>query len=288
MECEYTPIGVDFTDNSVTFENAAGEESIGNETCCELYGYTWNGSGCYNNQSPGTPQPFFNGGQSGNTARSSSRGGTGFMQGIGNTSSHSSLFNNINAINSTLTDGVTASIIAGEGHTVGNGVGVSGVLVTGQNANAFEEGRHFGGRNQLGDPIGLIQSGEILMHVSDTTWSSTTSKNLLVNGGYLNIPVNTMWSAKVLILVEEWNAATSVYSAYKTIDASANLYKNGVTAVSSAWTIHSQIGTLGTFSLATDAATDTTQHRLQITYAGTTISRPVKVTCRLTYVQTVE
>jgi len=288
VDCEYTPIGTNSTDLSIIFEDSAGATSVGNQTCCELYGYTWDGSACFNSVNPGLPAPSYVGSHSGSTARNSQRGATGFMQGVNNINPESSAFNNINAINATITDYVTASMVAGRGHNVGDDRGLHGLLVTGQNVNAFEAGRHFGGRNDSDDLQGAIQTGEILMHVADTGWASTTSKNLLLDGSYLNMPDETMWSVQAHIVVEEWVGATPAFADYKTIMANANWYKDRAAAKAGAWTIQSQTGTLGTFALATDVATDTTQHRLQLTYNGTTVTNPIKVTCRLTYVQTVE
>lgn len=289
VECDYTPVSTDGTDNSVVFEDSAGSTSAGNQTCCDLYGYTWLDSACYNLVNPGLPSPISVTNQSGNVSRGSQRGGTGFMQGVDNVSTFSNLFNNVNALNTTLLDYVSASVVAGEGHTVGDGeLGLTGVLATGRNVNAFVGGRHFGGRNDSDDQQGLIQSGEVLMHVSDTGWTSTATKTLLLDGGYLDMPNETMWSVQAHIVVEEWVGATPAFADYKTIIANANWWKDRAVAKAGTWTIQSQTGTLGTFTLGTDVATDTAQHRLQITYAGTTIRNPIKVTCRLTYVQTVE
>ena len=45
-ECTYTP-SVSNADGTVTFVDGSGSTSAGNQTCCELFGYTWNGSACY-------------------------------------------------------------------------------------------------------------------------------------------------------------------------------------------------------------------------------------------------
>jgi hypothetical protein len=290
--CEYTPTSINSEDLTVTFEDGAGTESGGNKTCCELYGYTWSNGACYGLVGPGVPALYPSIGEETNgpfiRSINSTNDSAAFLQGESNFVGNSNLYSNVNGVGNTLGIDTVAALVAGDDHNVGTGSRSVGTLVTGQNTISNTSGRHFGGRELLDDQQGLIQSGEILMHVGDTGWTSTTAKNLLLDGSYLNMPNETMWSVQVHIVVEEWVAATPAFVDYKTIIANANWWKDRAIAKAGAFTIQSQTGTLGTFALATDVLTDTAQHRLQITYNGTTITNPIKVTCRLTYVQTVE
>ena len=287
--CDYTPVS---TDNNlqVIFEDASGSTSDGDQTCCELYGYTWSPSQeiCLNPVLPGEPI-LINSGESLTTRGSRTTAqGANMYQGNSLSIGAGSRFNSINGINLTAGDNLIGSSLIGEDNYVDISTLMFGLVVSGRNVNAFMNGRHFGAKN-TGDLLGQAQSGEFIMHANDTSWASSSSIELLLEDGLrVELPDETMWSVFAQIVVEDWTSGTPAFTGQCSIIAHTTWWKDRGNAAANSWTIINQAGSYSSFTLSTDVATDTDEHRLNVTNGGSTISTPVKITARITYVQTVE
>ena len=231
--CAYTP-NASATDGQILFTDGVTTGLDGSQSCCELYGYTWNANvdKCYAFGGSGRPSQVTN--ESFEVVEKPIVRGNGNVVEIGNNESQ----------------------VLGDFNTVKSEA--SGSLVVGQGVYAKQRGVHFGVNPSLAK-----SQGGLLSFSGAGTYSASGDKVeiFLNNVDRLNLDDGTTWLCELSVVVSQ-NASTkhsAIFAFY--------IYKNTTAAVSAITTI-TQVGGLNTLGGSVDVVTDTAQHRLAVGMTG--------------------
>lgn len=231
--CGFTP-NTSAADGQILFTDGVTTGLDGSQSCCELYGYTWNANvdKCYAFGGSGRPSQVTN--ESFEVVEKPIVRGNGNVVEIGNNESQ----------------------VLGDFNTVK--ASASGSLVVGQGVYAKQRGVHFGVNPSLAK-----SQGGLLSFSGAGTYSATGDKVeiFLNNVDRLNLDNGTTWLCELSVVVSQ-NASTkhsAIFAFY--------IYKNTTAAVSAITTI-TQVGGLNTLGGSVDVSTDTAQHRLAVGMTG--------------------
>jgi hypothetical protein len=231
--CGFTP-NASAEDGQILFTDGIDTGLDGSQSCCELYGYTWNANvdKCYAFGGSGRPSQVTN--ESFEVVNKPIVRGNGNVVEIGGYDSQ--VLGDYNTIKA---DG-------------------SGSLVVGQAVSVKHRGVHFGVNTSLGK-----SQGGLLSFSGAGTYPASASKiEINLNGtDTLNLDDGTTWLCELSVVMSQ-NASTkhsAIFAFY--------IYKN-TTAAASAVTTITQVGGLNTLGAAIDVISNTAQHRLSIGMTG--------------------
>jgi hypothetical protein len=231
--CGFTP-NASAVDGQILFTDGVDTGLDGSESCCVLYGYTWNANvdKCYTFGGGDRPSRVSN--QSFEAVSQPTVRGNGNVVEIG----------------------VNDSQVLGDFNRVVSAA--SGSLVVGQGVYAKQRGVHFGVNPSLGK-----SQGGLLSFSGAGTYAATGDKvEIKLNGvDRLNLDNGTMWLCELSVVMSQ-NASTKHSAVF-----SFHIYKNTTAAVSAITTI-TQVGSLNTLAGSVDVSTNTAEHRLQIGMSG--------------------
>jgi hypothetical protein len=231
--CGFTP-NASAEDGQILFTDGVDTGLDGSQSCCELYGYTWNANvdKCYTFGGGDRPSRVSN--QSFEAVSQPTVRGNGNVVEIG----------------------VNDSQVLGDFNRVVSAA--SGSLVVGQGVYAKQRGVHFGVNPSLGK-----SQGGLLSFSGAGTYAATGDKvEIKLNGvDRLNLDNGTMWLCELSVVMSQ-NASTKHSAVF-----SFHIYKNTTAAVSAITTI-TQVGSLNTLAGSVDVSTNTAEHRLQIGMSG--------------------
>jgi hypothetical protein len=231
--CGFTP-NTSTVDGQILFTDGVDTGLDGSQSCCELYGYTWNADTekCYAFGGGDRPSQVSN--------RSFEATSTPMIRGNGNV----------------VEIGTNDSQVLGDFNRVVSAA--SGSLVVGQGVYAKQRGVHFGVNPSLAK-----SQGGLLSFSGAGTYSASGDKVeiFLNNVDRLNLDNGTTWLCELSVIVSR-NASTkhsAIFAFY--------IYKNTTAAVSAITTI-TQVGGLNTLGGTVDVVSDTAQHRLAVGMTG--------------------
>lgn len=231
--CGYTPY-TSAADGQILFTDGVDTGLDGSQSCCELYGYTWNANvdKCYAFGGSGRPSQVSN--ESFEVVEKPIVRGNGNVVEIG---------------------GYDTQVLGDFNQVKADG---SGSLVVGQGVSVKHRGVHFGVNPSLGK-----SQGGLLSFSGAGTYSATGDKiEIKLNGvDRLNLDNGTTWLCELSVVMSQ-NASTkqsAIFAFY--------IYKN-TTAAASAVTTITQVGGLNTLGGSVDVSTDTAQHRLAVGMTG--------------------
>ena len=231
--CAYTPY-TSAADGQILFTDGVTTGLDGSQSCCELYGYTWNANvlKCYAFGGGGRPSQLSN--------RSFEAVSQPTVRGNGNV----------------VEIGDFESQVLGDFNQVKSAA--SGSLVVGQGVDARYRGVHFGVNQSLAK-----SQGGLLSFSGAGTYSASGDKVeiFLNNVDRLNLDDGTTWLCELSVVVSQ-NASTKHSAVF-----AFHIYKNTTAAVSAITTI-TQVGSLNTLGGTVDVSTDTAQHRLSVGMTG--------------------
>lgn len=231
--CGYTP-ETSTIDGQILFTDGVDSGLDGSQSCCELYGYTWNENSekCFAFGGSGRPSQVSN--ESFEVVEKPIVRGNGNVVEIGGYDSQ--VLGDFNQVKSD----------------------ASGSLVVGQGIYAKQRGVHFGVNQSLGK-----SQGGLLSFSGAGTYSTSGDKiEIKLNDtDRLNLDNGTTWLCELSVVVSQ-NASTKHSAVF-----AFHIYKNTTAAVSSINTI-TQVGSLNTLEGSVDVSTDTAQHRLKVGMTG--------------------
>jgi hypothetical protein len=274
-DCASTPDSININ-GTVNFIDGAGDPVAATQSCCVRYGYEWSESDgeCY----------AFN-----NTGDRPTSGITGTNTApIPRNATKQPIDGNTRSVQ----QGVELSIVDGNNNTLAVGdtlkltEAVRGNTMIGKNVLTSQSGFHLGGGWKADDrtePEGSTQHG-IIMHGDENTIYATgailTPPIENINGKYLVIPDESYWTAILHISIFDVTSSVNCAAVYM-----VNLWKTGGLSQASSPILIAEDNQFGaiTFTPTIDTATDTTQHRIDITVTGTGFSYDLKTTIALQY-----
>jgi len=275
-DCSSTPIGVT-ANGEVEFESG-GEAVEPTEDCCSRYGYFWD-------EINGVCWAFNNGGQfrnsivpSNNVLNASS---SNLFERFANATTSVIQGQKINVI-----DLNNNSLLVGENLALNKSVLGSNLL--GKNVEVNLPGLHVGGGYRGGTPTGTYygwsQFGTFVLQRLVTVLTSGSTQNLYIEGvagEYINLPDETLWSCFWNVTIKDTTGLSETSLHHFTLD------KTGGIATASAITTLSTIGAIGSnvFTFGIDTATDTDEHRINVTFTGGTYPDGFVITSSLQYQQ---
>lgn len=187
-DCLLTIAPVMNVDGSVRFLDENGDEATATQACCDLYGYFWVIDNCFAKIPDGKPKSL----QGGNKLELLTREPI-------ITSSATTL---IATPNNTIDRNVLDTIVYGQNNVVTFGVKDS--LVGGTYAKAINSGVTIGSG---GTYAGEYQSGIIQVRGAGD-WTNNTTPITLTNerGGYITVPDDSVWYAKLMLTIGQISA----------------------------------------------------------------------------------
>jgi hypothetical protein len=231
--CGFTP-NASAEDGQILFTDGVTTGLDGSQSCCELYGYTWNANvdKCYAFGGGDRPSQVTN--ESFEVVNKPTVRGNGNVVEIG--ANDSQVLGDFNRV-------VSAA---------------SGSMVVGQGVDAKYRGVHFGVNPSLGK-----SQGGLLSFSGAGTYAATGDKvEIKLNGvDRLNLDNGTMWLCELSVVMSQ-NASTKHSAVF-----SFHIYKNTTAAVSAISTI-TQVGSLNTLGGTVDVVSDTAQHKLAVGMTG--------------------
>jgi hypothetical protein len=231
--CGFTP-NASTVDGQILFTDGVDTGLDGSESCCVLYGYTWNADTekCYAFGGGDRPSQVSN--RSFEAVSQPTVRGNGNVVEIGNNESQ----------------------VLGDFNTVKSEA--SGSLVVGQGVYAKQRGLHFG----VNPSLAKSQGGLLSFSGAGTYPASASKIEINLNGtDTLNLDDGTTWLCELSVVMSQ-NASTkhsAIFAFY--------IYKN-TTAAASAVTTITQVGGLNTLGAAIDVISNTAEHRLSIGMTG--------------------
>jgi len=268
-DCSSTPVGVT-TNGEVEFESG-GEPVEPTEDCCSRYGYFWD-------ETSGICWAFNNGGQFRNSI-------------LPNTPAINSAFTSV--LNS-FVNGTKVSISAGNSNMLAVGQDlnltkfVDGSNLLGKNVETNLPGLHIGGGYRDGNSTspyyGWAQFGIFVLQNYPTITTSGQIENLDIEGlagEYINMPDDTLWSCFWNVTIKDTTGASETSIHHFTLEKIA-----GVASASAITTLNT-IGAIGSnvFTFGIDTATNTAEHRINVTFTGGTYPDGFFITSSLQYQQ---
>ena len=278
-DCTSTPSYAQ-VNGQVVFINGNGDEVAPTQSCCVRYGFTWSeGEGVCFVASQGAVRP--NGGVTVNPVAVVDRWTEATpVRTNGNTG--------------TTQSGVAIDVALGNNNTlaVGDTINVAnavrGVAAVGKNVLTNLPGFHLGGGWTLdnrsnGD--GNHQYGEVILSAKDNLASIGSTMPLFIEGiasSYIELPNDTHLACLISVNVYDFGS-DKYYSSLNHVF----LKKAGATATASAVTVLNTINSFTglTLTLTVDTATNTAQHRLNMTAGGTGFPYGLQATATIQYTQ---
>ena len=187
-DCLLTIAPVMNTDGSVRFLDENGDEATATQACCDLYGYFWVIDNCFAKIPDGKPKSL----QGGNKLELLTR----------EPIIKSSATTLIATPNNTIDRNVLDTIVYGQNNVVTFGVKDS--LVGGTYGKAINSGVTIGSG---GSYAGEYQSGIIQVRGAGD-WTNNTTPITLTNerGGYITVPDDSVWYAKLMLTIGQISA----------------------------------------------------------------------------------
>jgi len=274
-DCASTPVGTT-VNGEVNFENSEGDAVEPTEDCCSRYGYFWD-------EINGVCWAFNNGGQFRNSIVSN-----GGAAPVNAEVQRLSIIPN-SVINGTklVIEGANSSMLM-VGQDLSLTKNVRGSNVLGRNVVTNLPGLHVGGgyRNGLSTApyYGWAQFGIFVLQRFPTIATSGQVANLYIEGvanEYIEMPDDTLWSCFWNVTIKDSTGASETSLHHFTLE------KVGGVAIASAITTLSTIGAVGAnvFTFGIDTATNTDEHRINITFTGGTYPDAFFITSSLQYQQ---
>jgi hypothetical protein len=273
-DCSSTPVGTT-VNGEVEFES--GNDPVEpTEDCCSRYGYFWD-------EINGVCWAFNNGGQFRNSIVS-----TGATPPVNSAVQSLSNIPNavINGSKLAIEGGNSSMLMVGQDLSLTKNVRGSNLL--GRNVVANLPGLHVGGgyRNGLSTApyYGWSQFGTFVLQRLVTVLTSGSTQNLYIEGvagEYINLPDETLWSCFWNVTIKDTTGLSETSLHHFTLD------KTGGIATASAITTLSTIGSIGSnvFTFGIDTATNTDEHRINVTFTGGTYPDGFVITSSLQYQQ---
>ena len=277
-DCASTPVTVS-TNGEVNFEDAAGNPVTATQDCCTRYGYTWD-------ETAGVCWAFVTTGNRPNSPTSGSSTNPAPRRTKAQT-------RNATIIDSVI-NGDTVAIAMGNKNMLAVGENINltkdvrGNIMLGKNVTTNLPGIHVGGGYRDGDPssiyYGYAQFGTFVLQSQPTI---TTSGDVVdldiegITGEYINMPDDTLWSVLMNMTIKDSTGASETSLHHVTLEKVGNL------AIASAITTLSTIGAIGShvFTFGIDTATNTDEHRINVTVTGGTYPENFFITAAIQYQQ---
>jgi len=275
--CNLVPVSSNLN-GTLNWEDQDGNSETGTETCCNAYGYYWDGSTCYSiPPSHLAPTIVKNSGDIASSGWKPSQtngnlfGGHGNVQGKGaNDNIAGGQVNEIAAeVQGVIMGG--ANNLANDSYSIVGGVGAKSLL----------QGKWFGGS--------LDQSramwGEFLLTCEGDLTSEIEA--LAYGGDRIVMENNSVWFVEIDVSVLEIDPIGGL-SGWQGARYYQTFYKDSGTAgvVSGHASANTQQGSFTNLQLNVDTTTDTTQHRVKFQFTGgTQPTNNCKLTARIKIVQ---
>jgi len=277
-DCSGTPVSIS-VNGEVNFEDANGDPIEATQDCCLRYGYDWDETAgvCWaftlngnrpippTQGSPTNPSPRVI-----KTARQT----------------RAILNSTINGQEVSIVDGNKNMLAVGENLTLT--ADVQGSTLLGKNVDTNLPGIHIGGGYRDGivgtSYQGWAQFGQFVLQKK---FNVTTSGDVFdldiegVAGQYIELADDTAWSVVMNVTIKDNFGGVETSLHHFTLD------KFGGTANASAITTLSTIGAIGTnvFTFGIDVATNTAEHRINVTVTGGTYPDDFVVVASIQYQQ---
>ena len=278
-DCTSTPASIS-VGGVVNFEDANGDPVASSQDCCTRYGYNWDEETaiCWAFTPDGTrPSTAVGGGNTSPAPRVSKTA----QQTRAITSSV------LNGTNLNIELGNSSMLAVGRDIELTKNVGGSNLL--GKNVITNLPGMHIGGGYRAGDPAnsiytGWAQFGQFVLQRLITVATSGTTFNLYIEGvagEYINLSDESIWSVVMNVSISDVLGGNETSLHHFTLDKFAGL------ANASAITTLSTIGAIGTyvFTFGIDTATNTDEHRINVTVSGGTYPAGFLITATIQYQQ---
>jgi len=277
-DCASTPVGTT-VNGEVNFENNEGDPVEATEDCCSRYGYFWD-------EINGVCWAFNNGGQFRGTPVS---GRPNLLAQYGNLADiqfAQTTRSVIQGENLNINPNNLNTLVVGQNLTLKNWFNGSNLL--GKNVEVNLPGLHVGGGyrdgNTLSTYYGWAQFGIFVLQSYPTIAASGQIENLDIEGiagAYINMPDDTLWSCFWNVTIKDSTGASETSLHHFTLE------KVGGVAIASAITTLSTIGSIGSnvFTFGIDTATNTDEHRINVTFTGGTYPDSFFITSSLQYQQ---
>jgi hypothetical protein len=165
---------------------------------------------------------------------------------------------------------------------------VGGNIMLGKNVTTNLPGMHVGGGYRDGDPTsiynGWAQFGTFVLQSRPTITTSGDVVDLDIEGvagEYINMPDDTLWSVLMNVTIKDTAGASETSLLHFTLE------KIGGLAAASAITTISTIGAIGAnvFTFGIDTATNTDEHRINVTVTSGTYPDDFFITASIQYQQ---
>lgn len=262
-DCSGTPVSVS-ANGEVNFEDASGNPIASTQDCCQRYGYTWDEDQaiCWANIPTGDrPNPPTTGSATNPAPRRTATQ-------TRNAQITDSVINGEDVI---IANGNKDMLAVGENLTLTTDV--RGSTLLGKNVDTNLPGIHIGGGYRDGlvsnsAYTGWAQHGTVILHKQINFAASPQTDELYVegvNGNYINLPEDSLWSCILNLSVKELATNTIESSIYHfTIDK-----QGGNTAVSAINQLSVTGGIAGlAIVLGVDVITNPAEARINVTLTG--------------------
>jgi hypothetical protein len=263
----------------VNFVDAAGDPVASTQDCCTRYGYNWDEATtiCWAFTSNGNTRP-------------NSIGGTTTTPAVRETPTAEQTRGVLNSV----INGTDVSIDLDNQNMLAVGErliltkDVRGSNLLGKNVTTNLPGMHVGGGYRQGNTAatedGWAQFGQFALHRYPTITASGQVENLYIEGvagEYIEMPDDTLWSCVFNVTIKD------VAGASETSLHHFSLTKIAGIATASAITTLSTIGAIGAyvFTFGIDTATNTAQHRINVTITGVVFPAAFVINTSLQYQQ---
>ena len=278
-DCTSTPVSVS-TNGEVNFEDGAGDPVEPTQDCCSRYGYTWD-------ETSAVCWAFVPTGDRPNSPTTGSSTNPSPRQNKAQTRNAAILNSVISGEEVNVAIGNKNELAVGERLTLTKDV--RGNIMGGKNVTTNLPGMHVGGGYRAGDPAnfaynGWAQFGQFVLQRQFTSAASGTMFNLYIEGvpnEYIEIEDESVWSVVMNVSITDAIGGNETSLHHFTLDKFAALA--GASAISTINTI----GGIGAyvFTFAIDTATNTDQHRINVTVTGGTYPAAFVITASIQYQQ---
>ena len=278
-DCTSTPASTS-VNGEVNFEDAGGNPVSATQDCCTRYGYTWD-------ETAGVCWAFIPTGDRPNSPTSGAATNPAPRRTKAQT-------RNAAVINSVINgDAVTIATANKNMLAVGENLDltkdVRGNIMLGKNVTTNLPGTHVGGGYRAGDPAnfaynGWAQFGQFVLQRLITVAASGSTFNLYVEGvpnEYIELEDESVWSVVMNVTITDSAGGSETSLHHFTLDKFAALA--GASGINTINTI-SAIGAY-MFTFGIDTATNTDEHRINVTVTGGTYPAAFVITASIQYQQ---
>ena len=278
-DCASTPVSVS-TNGEVNFEDAGGNPVDPTQDCCSRYGYTWD-------EVNGVCWAFVPTGDRPNSPTTGSSTNPSPRQNKAQTRNAAILNSVISGEEVNVAIGNKNELAVGEYLTLTKDV--RGNIMLGKNVTTNLPGMHVGGGYRGGDAAnfaynGWAQFGQFVLQRQITVAASGITFNLFVEGvpnEYIELEDESVWSVVMNVSITDGIGGNETSLHHFTLDKFAAL------ANASAITTIDTISAIGAyvFTFGIDTATNTDQHRINVTVTGGTYPAAFVITASIQYQQ---